>query len=140
MVQGFFFLKIMAANDSEYLASQPQSSALVFRGFEAPGKQAGGLFSVKNGPAGPGIGGGAYQQALCAWFYQRPACSYYHEFEIITVITKNILSRKKEKRLCCTRLFLLLFRDNISVTAKYKAKKNKIYRHRFRDNIFLLLC
>ena len=59
MVQGFFFLKIMAANDSEYLASQPQSSALVFRGFEAPGKQAGGLFSAKNGPAGPGIGGGA---------------------------------------------------------------------------------
>ena len=35
MVQGFFFLKIMAANDSEYLASQPQSSALVFRGLGA---------------------------------------------------------------------------------------------------------
>jgi hypothetical protein len=99
MVQGFFFLKIMAANDSEYLASQPQSSALVFRGFEAPGKQAGGLFSAKNGPAGPGIGGGAYQQALCAWFYQRPACQYMYGVIVVDSLTRPMTDLTVEFKL-----------------------------------------
>ena len=54
----------------------------------------------------------------------------YHE--------KHIITKEREKPLQY-KAFSFVFRDNISVIPKHKAKKNKICRHRFRDNVFLLL-
>ena len=46
-----------------------------------------------------GLGGGAYQQASCTWFYQCPACQYMYGVIVVDSLTRPMTDLAVEFKL-----------------------------------------